>query len=252
MGKTGKKLFENLLGAGKSDSRELARVERPITEETLLATRGKSVDLVFVIDTTGSMSDKIKGLLQTAAKFVDRFGKLQMDSRIAIVAFGDLTVRGDKIVATGFTRNLETTKSSLQKIPRYSGGGNRGESALDALQRAMALDFRENVVKVILLITDEPALQTRQLKVGEVIEQLHQSEIITFVVATPEKYYKEMALRNGGKWYKISAHTDFTDLLEIFGDIATKVSETVADVYRLGDGRVKDYLRLNGPEKTKP
>lgn len=249
MGKTGKKLFGQLLSSGKNESREIARVERPITQETLLATRGKSVDLVFVIDTTGSMSDKIRGLLSTAAKFVDRFGMLQMDARIAVVAFGDLTVKSDKIVATGFSRNIETTKNSLQKIPRFSGGGNRGESALEALQKAMALDFRDNAVRVLLLITDEPALQNRNLKVGDVMEQLREREMLTFVVATPEKYYKEMAVKNGGKWYKISANTDFTDLLEMFGDIASKVSETVADVYRVGDGRVSDYLRLNPPEK---
>lgn len=249
MGKTGKKLFGQLLGTGKNESRDLARVERPITAETLLATRGKSVDLVFVIDTTGSMSDKIRGLLGTAAKFVDRFGMLQMDARIAVVAFGDLTVKSDKIVATGFSRNIETTKNSLQKIPRFSGGGNRGESALEALQKAMALDFRDNAVRVLLLITDEPALQNRNLKVSDVMEQLRAREMLTFVVATPEKYYKEMAVKNGGKWYKISANTDFTDLLEMFGDIASKVSETVADVYRVGDGRVSDYLRLNPPEK---
>jgi Mg-chelatase subunit ChlD len=249
MGKTGKKLFGNLLGSGKNESRGLARTDRAINEETLLATRGKSVDLVFVIDTTGSMSDKIKGLLQTCAKFVDRFARLQMDSRIAIVAFGDLSVRTDKIVATGFTSNIETTKLSLQKVPRFSGGANRGESSLEALQKAMALGFRDRVVKVIILITDEPALQNRNVKVGDVIEQLRESEMLTFVVATPEKYYKEMAAQTGGKWYKISAHTDFTDLLEMFGDIASKVSETVADVYRLGDGKVSDYLRLNPPEK---
>lgn len=249
MGKTGKKLFQNLLNTGKNDSRGLARMDQPINEETLLATRGKSVDLVFVIDTTGSMSDKIKGLLQTCAKFIDQFGNLQMDSRVAIVAFGDLTVKGDKIVATSFTRNIETTKSSLKKIPRYSGGFNRGESSLEALQKAMALDFRDNVVKVLLLITDEPALENHNLKVRDVMEQLQYREMLTFVVSTPEKYYKEMAARSGGKWYKISAHTDFTDLLEMFGDIASKVSETVADVYRIGDGKVSDYLRLNPPEK---
>lgn len=249
MGKTGKKLFQNMLGSGKNESKGLARMDRPINEETLLATRGKSVDLVFVIDTTGSMSDKIKGLLETAAKFVDRFGRLQMDSRIAIVAFGDLNVKSDKIVATGFTRSLDTTKSSLQKIPRFSGGANRGESCLEALQKAMALDFRDNVVKVVLLITDEPANQNRQVKASDVIAQLKDREMLTFVVSTPEKYYKEMAAHTGGKWYKISAQTDFTDLLGMFGDIASKVSETVADVYRIGDGRVSDYLRLAPPEK---
>ena len=41
MGKTGKKLFENLLSTGKNDSRGLARVERPSEQEMLLATHGK-------------------------------------------------------------------------------------------------------------------------------------------------------------------------------------------------------------------
>ncbi|HZQ06404.1 MAG TPA: vWA domain-containing protein [Anaerolineae bacterium] len=249
MGKTSKKLFDQLLGSGKEETRLPARAEQPIDEEMLLATRGKSVDLVFVIDTTGSMSDKIKGLLQTCAKFVDRFSRLQMDSRIAIVAFGDLTVRSDKIVATGFTNNIQTTKTSLQKIPRFSGGGNRGESSLEALQKAMALGFRNGVVKVLILITDEPALQNRNVQVGDVIEDLRGGEYLTFVVSPPEKYYKDMASRTGGKWYKVSANTDFTDLLEMFGDIASRVSDTVADVYRLGDGKVSNYLRLNAPEK---
>lgn len=248
MGKTGKKIFQQMLGAGTETSTALARAPRPSDEELLPALRGKRVDLVFVIDTTGSMSDKIKGLLQTCAKFVDRFGRLQMDSRIAIVAFGDLTVRTDKIVATSFTSNLQTTKTSLQKIPRFSGGGNRGESSLEALQKAMGLSFRDDVVKVLLLITDEPALQNRNVKVGDVIDDLRGGEYLTFVVSPPERYFKDMAVQTGGKWYKVSARTDFTDLLEMFGDIADRVTDTVADVYRLGDGRVSDYMRLAAPE----
>ena len=249
MGKTSKKIFQQLTGNAQSDSKELAQLPRPSDEELLPVLRGKQVDLVFVIDTTGSMSDKIQGLLQTAQKFVDRFARLEMDSRIAIVAFGDLTVRTDKIVATGFTRNIQTTKNSLQKIPRFSGGANNGESSLEALQKAMALDFRAGVVKVLLLITDEPALQSRNLNAAEIINDLVAREFLTFVVGTRDKYYKEMAKATGGKWYQVSAHADFTDLLAMFGDIADRVTDTVADVYRLGDGSVSGYLQLNPPEK---
>ncbi|MBI4674911.1 MAG: VWA domain-containing protein [Chloroflexi bacterium] len=249
MGKTSKKIFDNLRKAGQDDRADLKRLPRPSDEELLPALRGKRVDLVFVIDTTGSMSDKIKGLLQTCAKFVDRFGRLEMDSRIAVVAFGDLSVKGDKIVATSFTSNLQTTKNSLQKIPRFSGGANNGESSLEALQKAMALDFRENLVKVLILITDEPALSSRNLAPVDVINDLVAGEYLTFVVGTRDKYYKEMARATGGKWYQVSAHTDFTDLLKMFGDIADRVTDTVADVYRLGDGSVSNYLQLNPPQE---
>ena len=111
----------------------------------------------------------------------------------------------------------------------------------------MDLPFRDNIVKVLLLITDEPALQSHNVKADDVIDQLQSGQYLTFVVGTTDKYYKDMAAKTGGKWYKVSASTDFTDLLSMFGDIAERVSETVADVYRLGDGNVSDYVRLNPP-----
>src|SRR5262249_28654759 len=118
------------------------------------APHGRGVDLVFVVDTTGSMSDKIDGLLATCHGFVDVLGSLQLSQRIAVVAFGDLTIPGDDIAVFGFTDNVERVKATLRGIPRYSGGGNLGESSLEALGRALALPFRPGAVKVIILLTD--------------------------------------------------------------------------------------------------
>lgn len=207
-----------------------------------------AVDLVFVIDTTGSMSDKIEGLLNTCTKFVDEFAALRLDHRIGIVAFGDLTVEGDRIVATKFTNNIETTKESLSKIPRYSGGGNEGESSFDAMDKAMARPFRQEAVKVLVLITDEPGLEHDNITAREIIRRLEQEEFLTFVVATPDNYYKEMGEKSGGKWYQVSGSSDFTDLLDTFREMAKKVSKVVADVHKLGQGSVKDYLRLKASE----
>ena len=100
-------------------------------------TAGRGVDLVFVIDTTGSMSDKIESLLETCSRFADDFNALQLNHRIAIVSFGDLRVRGDRIQNTAFTSNIEVTQKSLRNIPRNSGGGNEGESSLEAMERAL-------------------------------------------------------------------------------------------------------------------
>lgn len=210
----------------------------------------KKLDLVFVIDTTGSMSDKIDGLLQTCAKFVDEFAALQLQHRIAIVAFGDLRVRGDKIVRTEFTTNVEVTKKSLKKVPRYSGGGNRGESSLEAIDKALELPFDEDAVKALILITDEPAHQ-KHLKADEMTGRLAEREFLAFVVSPPIDYFKTMAKRNGGKWYKVAANTDFTDLLQMFRDMASRVSKVVADVHEYGDGSVAKYLMLNPPDRRK-
>ena len=209
---------------------------------------GRGVDLVFVIDTTGSMSDKIESLLKTCAKFVEEFNTLHLNHRIAIVAFGDLTVRGDKIQNTAFTSQVEVTKKSLRKIPRNSGGGNEGESSLEALERALSLPFRPEAVKTIVLITDEPAHQ-HHLLASDIIGRLSERECLVFVASPPFSYFQEMASRNGGKWYQVAADTNFNDLLDMFRQLARRISQVVFDVYQIGDGSVANYLRLKPPEK---
>ena len=208
----------------------------------------RSVDLVFVIDTTGSMSDKIEGLLATCAKFVDEFAALHLDHQIAVVAFGDLTVPGDKIESTTFVSQVDMTIKNLKNVPRFGGGGNDGESSFEALEQAMNLPFRSNAIKVIIHITDEPALQDR-ISAINITNRLVQNEILVFVVSPPIGYFKELANKTGGKWYQVSANTDFTDLMEMFQQIAIKVSQVVNDVYRLGNGNVTNYLRLKPPEQ---
>ncbi|MFW6116757.1 MAG: VWA domain-containing protein [bacterium] len=236
LGKGGKKRIV-------SDSRPEIKIDgRPVRPQT-----SRAVDLVFVIDTTGSMSDKIDGLLRTCARFADEFAALGLDHRVAVMAFGDLTVPGDKIESTPFTARVEVTKKSLQNIPRYGGGGNEGESSLEALEKAMALPFRRHVVKAIILITDEPALQ-HNMTASDMISRLLGEEALAFVISPPLSYFKKMAVKSGGRWYQVAASTDFTDLLEMFQELARDVSRVVSETYRIGDGSVAKYRRLKPPE----
>jgi hypothetical protein len=103
-------------------------------------------------------------------------------------------------------------------------------------------------VKALVLITDEPADQ-HQINADEMVGRLTEHELLVFVASPPYKYFQRMALRNGGQWYRISAHTNFNDLLKMFRDLAQKVSQVVSDVYQVGDGSVADYLRLKPPGK---
>ncbi len=240
-----------IISVGRGEKKQV--VERSLLKikvqgQSVSPNVGRGIDLVFVIDTTGSMSDKIKGLLGTCQRFVDEFSALNLGHRIAIVAFGDLTVPGDEIKVIDFAERLEPVKDSLMRIPRYSGGGNSGESSLEAVERAMSLQFRPSAVKVLLLITDEPALQ-QTLSADETIRRLAKAEFLAFVVSPPEAYYKEMARRTGGSWYQVSANVDFTELLAMFRNVAAKVSEVVSEVFQFGAGSVRNYLQLKAPGK---
>src|SRR6202162_4345267 len=145
------------------------------------STRARA-DLVFVIDTTGSMNDKIDGLIETCQSFVDRLATKRIDWAAAVVGFGDLTVEGDRIVATPFSSSADRVKALLRGLPRYSGGGNEGESALEALETALAEPgYRTDEMTVIVLITDEPALQ-RNLRPATITGRLREAGAIAFVL----------------------------------------------------------------------
>lgn len=237
-----KKQLEIVVGSGE-EKQVVAKIGPRVSIQGEKVEPGRGIDLVFVIDTTGSMSDKIEGLLTTCAEFVEEFGKMNLDQRIAIVSFGDLYVPGDKIEATPFTQSVETVKRSLRDIPRNSGGGNEGESSLEALEKALALGFRPNAVRVIILITDEPAHQ-REIRAEAMTKKLMQNDFLVFVVSPPFNYFKDMAQQTGGSWYEVAADTDFNSILDVFRDLSKKVTSVVYDVYQLGGGSVSRYRQL--------
>jgi hypothetical protein len=207
------------------------------------STRARA-DLVFVIDTTGSMNDKIDALVETCQSFVDKLATKHIDWIAAVVGFGDLTVEGDRIVATPFSSSADRVKALLRGLPRYSGGGNEGESSLEALQAALDQPgYRRDAMKVVVLITDEPALQ-RHLRPATMSGRLREAGAIAFVLSPNIKYFRSMATETGGQWWNVDSGGDFSKILAVFDKISTKVASTLAAVHKLAGGNVKEYLSL--------
>lgn len=201
-------------------------------------------DLVFVIDTTGSMNDKIDALIETCQSFVDKLATRRIDWVAAVVGFGDLTVEGDRIVATPFSSSAERVKALLRGLPRYSGGGNEGESSLEALQAAMDLPgYRPDAMKVVVLITDEPALQ-KKIRPSAMTGRLREAGVIAFVLSPKINYFRAMAADTGGEWWNVDSGGDFSKILALFDKIATRVAATLESVHKLTGGDVKAYLGL--------
>jgi len=227
---------------------------KPITErpkaqsEQPGATFGNAlVDFLFVIDTTGSMSDKIDRLLQTCRSFADECKQYALDPQFTLIAFGDLTVPGDDIVVTVRAGSIEDFKKGLSTVPTYSGGANGGESALDAVLRALEVPCRRGAVKMIVLITDEAPLEHGQVTASSVTATLVRKEYMVYTVSPDMPVYREMAQRTGGTWCDIYESDKLSDLLTTFRTVAAKTSSTARAVHQLGGGSVKEYLRLAPP-----
>lgn len=116
------------------------------------------LDLLFLIDATGSMGDEINKLKATMADIADQIAFLpeQPDVRYGLVAYRD---RGDAFVVRSydFTPNLGAFQRSLSAL-RADGGGDEPEALNEALHRSIhELSWRsEDTVRLVILVADAP------------------------------------------------------------------------------------------------
>jgi hypothetical protein len=204
-----------------------------------------AADVCLVFDTTGSMSDKIDGLVRCMVDFVGELATLRLDWRLTAVPFGDLTVPGDRIVEDlPFVATREAAEQLIRTMPRFNGGGNIGESSLEAVLAALRKPYRPDAVKLLMVLTDEPPLEGVQLTADSVARSLQASEVICFVASYDLAGFKRWAQENGGRWYPISANMDTNALLTFLRSLVKDVATVAKAVHEIGDGSVARYLAI--------
>ena len=222
---------------------------RPAAEGTgNTASDLQPVDICFVFDTTGSMSDKIKGLTSSLVEFVGELARLSLDWRITAVPFGDLTVEGDKVVDDlPFVSTPKEGQRMLRQLPRFSGGSNVGESSLEAVLAGLAKPYRSDAVIVLVVLTDEPPLESGDLTADFVADQITAREVICFAAATDHPGYRRWAADNGGQWYQIKPGMNTGDLLGFLRSLVIDLPQVAKAVHDLGGGSVRRYLDRDDP-----
>lgn len=116
------------------------------------------LDLLFLIDATGSMDDEIDKLKATMADIADQIATLpeRPDVRYGLVAYRD---QGDAFVVRpyDFTPNLRDFQRNLAAL-RADGGGDEPEALNAALHTSLNdLHWRsEDTVRLVILVADAP------------------------------------------------------------------------------------------------
>lgn len=116
----------------------------------------RKLDLMLVIDTTGSMGDEIRYLASELASIVDALKARHqgIDLRVGFVFYRDL---GDDYVTNTLpmTRDISAAQAELRQ--RWAGGGGDYPEAMEqALIRAAGQDWRPDAAKSLLLVADAP------------------------------------------------------------------------------------------------
>jgi Mg-chelatase subunit ChlD len=146
----------------------------------------RTIDLAFVLDTTGSMSEEIEAVKQTINAVAAQLSTDQTDVRIGLVEYKD---RGDELVtkAYPFSSNLKAFSRSVAGLSA-SGGGDVPEDMQKGVQDALEkLQWRTNAVsRMVVVIADAPP-------------QLHYQDEKTFVQSA------KLAAEKGIKLFTVSA-----------------------------------------------
>lgn|GEM_PF-640630 len=201
-----------------------------------------SIDLVFAIDTTGSMGGVIDAVKAMTTRMVDQLAAGTGSYRFALVTYGDdPRWTGDMSdytsrVELGFTTDPDEIRAALASL-YASGGGDWPESALSGLDAAISLPWRPGVKKVLIPIGDAPGHDP------EPYTGLSSAQIIAKALAVdPVEVYPVSV---SGDALSVSLQTiadgtgGFTTISD--GDVAQTLLDTVTSAMD------KPYAWLDGP-----
>ncbi len=153
-------------------------------------------DVVFVVDTTGSMSANIKQTADSITSFVNTLtNEYQLQTNFALIEYRDITIYDEEDSTRLHHNGLSDWYSDAQQFSEVikelaaDGGGDWPETLVDALGLASTLDYRENADKYIVIITDANYKIDNNYgyeSLEAVIDTLDSQGIITSVVTYPK------------------------------------------------------------------
>ena len=186
-----------------------------------VGTVSNAIDIVFLMDSTQSMTPFIDGLKQNAIDFADTVSREGYDCRLGLVGFGDVEINEpiEVFPPTSDFAEFQERVGTLQ----VTGGGDNPESSVEALQRAMKIPFREGARVVMVHITDAGCHNVQLLP--KVAKELKGRSMTTYVVSSDEyaNLYNRLC-SNGGKFFSIEDATFDRILDNVAHSIVNEIS----------------------------
>ncbi|MDR1067244.1 MAG: Hsp70 family protein [Clostridiales bacterium] len=194
-------------------------------------TESGGVNVVFLIDTTGSMDTYINGVKDRAIEFSNILGAKGVNFKLGLIGFGDLNEKENPSVYN-FTDDVSKFQKQVKNIPR-TYGGDIPESSLDALETGVEL-LKSSALpagskNIFILITDAPPhIPTRSGKrSADICSMLNSYGITTYVVARKDRDSIDAydpVTKPSGKYY---------DLSDRFFDILDSIAMSITELIRL-------------------
>ena len=155
-----------------------------------------AVDLVFLLDISGSMIDNIRAVGRQLNRMVAVFEEKGADFTLGIVIFRYL--ESDTIIHPQ-TRDSEKYKRLLTSHVVAAAGDERAHNAI--IKTIRRVNFREGVNRRFILVTDEPSKGSFTLP--EVLARCFQNNITVDVIGINHTTHRALTTKTGGLWFPI-------------------------------------------------
>ena len=155
-----------------------------------------AVDLVFLLDISGSMIDNIRAVGRQLNQMVSVFEEKGVNFTLGIVIFRYL--ESDTIIHPQ-TRDSEKFRRLLTTHVVAAAGDERAHNAIvKAIRR---VEFREGANRRFVLVTDEASKGSYTL--SEVLKQCFQNNITIDVIGRNHTTHRALTTKTGGLWFPI-------------------------------------------------
>ncbi len=175
-------------------------VMKTLGEEIAETSDGGPIDVVFVIDASGSMGDNINAVAVHLSEMIDVYKSSDIDYQLGLTKFNTKAdIKVNNIEVMQLTNNLNEYKRNINAIMV-----GKDENALDAVEKTVIdMKFRPTSQKHIILVTDEPLTSIEGKTVRGTIDLCREFGIFVNVLGIPDDKHQLIAIRTDGKWHAI-------------------------------------------------
>lgn len=199
-------------------------IQRPILSLDLISASNRvPIDIVFVIDETGSMQPYIDAVKDNIKRFSGRLRSQGFDYQLGLVRFTDIVTWS----SPELTDDVSIFERWVGEI-QAAGGGDIPENALEGLKAATNIKYRPIALKLAILVTDAPCVErdkpgdgTTDFTMREMGDFLFERELRLFGITPKEMtQYQDMAVLTEGASFDIASSFDSV-LTQVAGDITS-------------------------------
>jgi hypothetical protein len=219
---------------------QIAGIEQPVLEQPVNSVSGETLEMVFVLDTTGSMGGLLDGAKQRIWGIVNEVMQKQSHPRVRVglVAYRD---KDDDYVTKvlPLTEDLDKVYTTLMDY-EAAGGGDTPEdvrSALaDGVKNAGWSNAQQGIAQIIFLVGDAPpqSYQNEPDVLATTSLAVKKNMIVNTIqcgdAADTKKIWQDIAQYGEGKYFAIAqdggVQTVSTPYDEKLSELGSKIGQT--------------------------